>query len=290
MSIGEFAEEFYNRHYSQFDNIEEIKKQLFPPELENTDKLTFKLYFAEPTEEIKSRKNQVPTNISSKITKKMVDLAITTRMVGAYGLTHAAFQIADKIVHFYDTSFVKIDKFKGSNALLLVYASPEGQIPKTPQVLDTIAEVIRFWNVTAVYDERFKNCQDFVEDMISKLNSKCHLKLDLELKFNSVLEKYLTNLVNDPNKGKFALPALNSNGFSKVFITHKELDIWHQENETSLSIEETNLLKAFHRAYQLRYEATLSAIQKGSTEELQKNLSRYSPHESVCFVGNPTAI
>jgi len=240
------------------------------------DSFPIKLYIAEPSQEIK----EVNSTLDSK-----VKFAVNARLVGLFGLAHAAVQIGDKMVHFLDNHFVKIDKFKASQALLLINMSQSGRLPKSDEVLNTICEVIVEWNKNAFYDKALRNCQDFVEDLCSQINSKCNLKpkdkLGLSFEQNKILRDYLDILVKHPEDSGFNFTL---NGEKQTFETHVKLDEWEEQNKSKLNPDQMAFLKGFHRAFQLRY----ASAEASNNFSLSK---RYEPSPySGCTRGNATLI
>lgn len=248
--------------YDVLDRAEDIKfKETFP----------IRLYIAEPTEEIK-------TTVSPTL-----GWLEKQNFPFLYG-SHVALQIGDKLVHFLDNHFVKIDTFKASSALQLIYISKSGRLPYTGQIQKIIAERIVKWNKTKFYDYRYRNFGDFVEDICNSLNP--HLKegdmLDLSFSSRPEMQQYLSNLVKNPKT--YATFGFNFEGGFITFETHNQLDEWETVNYNKLSFNQQQFLKGFHRAFQLRYAAA-SAL---NDLELSK---KYEPNPySGCSRGNPTVL
>jgi hypothetical protein len=282
-----YDSEFFKR----YDDEETIIKLLFTrdgnsdPLVEKTDEeemrqttdtFPIKLYIAEPPEEVK----EAAPGLDGKI-----KMAVNNKLVGLFGLAHAAVQIGDKMVHFLDNHFVKIDQFKAASALLLTNMSKSGRLPKSDKVKQIIAEVIVDWNKHAFYDKALRNCQDFVEDLCDQLNSKCNLseehKLGLSFNHNKILRDYLDTLIKHPEKSGFHLLFKNE---LVEFTTHSELDEWEETNRDQLIPDQLDFLKGFHRAFQLRCAAA----------ELSQNaklVSRYQANPYAgCTRGNATLI
>lgn len=183
---------------------------------------------------------------------------------------------------------MKIDSFKARQALLLMNISKSGRIPSTDEVLTVIAEIIIEWNKNAVYSKTLLNCQDFVEDMCKQLNSKCKLtgenKLGLSFDQNIKIKNYLEDLRKNPEKSGFYI-LYGKNQEKKEFTSHRELDEWELEmnEKNELTGDELALLKGFHRAYQLRFEAA----------KIDENITLYKRYESGaygCTRGNATRL
>jgi len=275
----------------RYDDVEEIKKILFTVD-PSTDRLyekideeeskklsnsfPIKLYIADPPKELKDK----AASFNSKI-----KFAVGNKFVGLFGLAHAALQIGDKMVHFLDNNFVKIDQFKAGRALLLINISQSGRLPKTEEVKTAIAEIIVEWNKTKYYDQAYCNCQDFVETMCMQINEKIQLveldKLGLSFKHNKILRAYLEELVKSPEKTGFHITIDDR---VKEFHSHVELDKWERENQKKLQGPQLEFLKGFHRAFQLRYAAAVIASDR-------RKLEQYEPDpDSGCTRGNATLI
>jgi len=266
-----YDEAFFNR----YDDVETVKKLLFSvskeadkfydssePDIEDrTTSFPLKLYIAEPTQDYKNF---------------MTKFAVRNKIVGLFGLTHAGLQIGDKMVHFFDNSFVKIDQFKSKQALLLLSISQSGRLPNDDKLKTIIAQVIVEWNKFYMYDEKFSNCQDFVEYLVKQVSSfplTENDKLSLSFEHNKIIRDYMKLIRTAPLKSGFVFYSKsksltrpkregeeNSSPQSEnqdyiEFECHSDLDEWEQENKDKLSKDELAFLKGFHRAFQLRYAA-----------------------------------
>jgi hypothetical protein len=263
--------------------------QLADP-LNSKQSFPIKLYIAEPPDEVKQASEEgLPSSVK---------FAILMKFTGLFGLAHAALQIGDKMVHFLDNHFVKIDSFKASNALYLTNISRSGRLPNKPEVKRTIAEVIVDFNVNKMYSQAKLNCQDFVERLCKQVNEKCkdllddNTKLDLHFEQNKLIREYLDLLIKYPQKSGFIFKKRPKEGqkFDKeedaivVFETHKELDNWEEDNKAHLNAHELEFLKGFHRAFQLRFEAAELNGDAGGSH-------LYKPDDSHgCSQGNATVV
>lgn len=280
-NINDFNDEiekdrkFNRKFYDRYFNEEVVKKLIFTPYNEvnplynqldltpSNETFPIKLYIAKP--------ENVNLDQQDSLTRFVVRQGFATK----FGLVHAALQIADKVVHFFTNSFVKIDRFKGSNALYLININSSGRLPKSEKIQQAIAEVIVKWNKEAVYDHSVCNCQDFVEDLCDTLNKKFNLsppeKIELNFKSNPLIKKFLDELVDYPD---FATPYFKLENIRYVFKTHEDLDKWEAKHVNKLEAQDRAFLKGFHRAFQLQ-EAT------------KKGFTSFKDFPE-CLIGNPT--
>jgi len=249
-------------------------------EQDKANTFPIKLYIAEPHDNLKKAAPNLDT-----VTKTVVK----QKLIGLFGLVHAGLQIGDKMVHFLDNHFVKIDYFKANRALYLISISKSGRLPKTDQVKTAIAEVIVEWNKFALYDRTSQNCQDFVEDLCSQVNGSCNLKgtrNELKLSFeNTIIKEYIEELIDHPEKSGFYFNFKNKQTkevTTVVFENHKHLDNWQKENLEKLSDDDLAFLKGFHRAYQLRHAAAMAS------KEFKLAESYKGEEEVGCILGKET--
>jgi len=235
----------------RFINVEECKKVLFTSISENVlydcldgpiqkknESFPIKLFISIPNEAPKLN--------------KLKDFATKHRIATKFGFVHTGLQIRDKIVHFMRNSFVRIDRFKGQNALFLINISASGRLPCDDKVQTAIATAIVKWNKEAIYNDLYSNCQDFVQYVCNEIN-KCDLPSNAKISFNfednPLVKKYLDYLRQNPHYQKKFF--IDSDGIRHVFETHDQLDDWQKKNQYSLSSQDVTFLKGFHRAFQL---------------------------------------
>jgi len=163
------------------------------------------------------------------------------------GSAHLAVQVADKIVHWVNTSYTITTEFRGSSAVALFYPQ-EGGIEKrfienSEKNREALCRVICRWNCQIKYSSLKGNCQQFVAAIFKSFN--------LDTKFGSMegaIGEFLRYLAS-ANKEEIH-PCIVTKGKKGIeWKTHKELDEWHEKNGESY---DENLLKGFHRAFQLR--------------------------------------
>lgn len=232
---NQYEEWFYDNYF----NVEAVKKRIFTLDPSTTNQIhnnqdgfvedhrnsfPIKLYLSEPTEGIGKFVKGVPFGT----------FAVKHRIVSRFGLIHAALQIGDKVVHFFNNSFVKIDTFKAQNALYLINISKSGRLPLSDKVQHTIAEVIVLFNKHALYDNKYCNCQDFLEYMLDEINTKCKLEasdiLSFSFKDNPAIKFFLDNLIEYPDYMRFVFYFdINGRRERHFFLNHEDLDEWEKK-------------------------------------------------------------
>jgi len=151
----------------------------------------------------------------------------------ADGLVHARGALINKTVLEHPT--VIIDPSEGTQ-----------ELPKTEEIFKKICEFIVRWNTTVEYNDRHKNCQHFVNELLTVLGFE---STESKIEDKTALGRYLRYLRDFPSEAdkKFLFRA---DGSRVDFPTHDFLDYWHEKYSKSLDHDEEQLIKAFHRAFQ----------------------------------------
>jgi len=126
---------------------------------------------------------------------------------------------------------------------------PTRELEKSEEILDRLCEFIVHWNRDVEYTEHGFNCQDFVNALLKEFGYSI---ADKKITDNSPLGRYLRFLKANPTQAHRRILFRNPTAEEAEveFQTHGSLDAWHKANELSLSMDETVMLKAFHRSFQ----------------------------------------
>ena len=210
-------------HFDSFTNLESIEEEVFGTIKDEEEKYAFfpvRLYI-------------------SQILKNE----------GAY--IHLSVQISDSILHWFDSSMVFIKSWKGSNVTALCYPQNKegeevGMVQNSKKNRLKVCKIIEKWNCEKEYDDHLNNCQSFVVSIFDSFG------------FHSNFTEY-SGMVGDfmrhvSKKTIQINPSLLKQ--HKILIewkTHQELDDWNNLNKHTFP-DALQLLKAFHRAFQLKGE------------------------------------
>jgi len=188
---------------------------------------------------------------------KQVLLSLTA----SFGYVHAGIQIGDVCLDWFSTSFVHIRRMtiptvtndgakkgkKATTPIIVFNPYSDAMMPVDAKVVNEIVKTVLLWNRTKMYDNKFANCQDFVQDVLQKLKDSFGWKYNI-FGHTDILSQYLQQLRDHPEEGS---RLIFFNGQKIVFKTHEELDSFHKENQGALSHTDKALLKCFHRAFQI---------------------------------------
>jgi hypothetical protein len=115
------------------------------------------------------------------------------------------------------------------------------------------------------YDIRSRNCQDFVED--------CMEALEIEANMRGQVQQFIKTLTGgDVDETKFRFK-------DKEFTSHRDLDTWYDANKGQLTDEEKVMIKAFDRAYWLRWRSCKDALD--GDEDILALMDESKPHGGV---------
>ena len=232
---------------------EDLEQAKFNPDIQFKDALKVKLVIAE-----------IATSTSKKAQRKALGPILNTlNLSPKLGLFHSALLVGPWMIE-WNNSAICIPRKCVSNAAIIT--ADLDTLKTTKEVEETVAilaEVISEYNVHHTYSKlasgksNCSNCQDFVEDILTRLN--------IELKFDGPLGNYLKDL---KDKGTSDLVFAPDSSFrecfdmktkSVKFLTHDELDNYVR-NLMKLEPEfqkkykqEYALLKSFDRAFWLRH-------------------------------------
>eukprot|EP01091_Cochliopodium_minus_P015584 TRINITY_DN5591_c0_g1_i1.p1 TRINITY_DN5591_c0_g1~~TRINITY_DN5591_c0_g1_i1.p1 ORF type:complete len:292 (-),score=62.84 TRINITY_DN5591_c0_g1_i1:23-898(-) len=237
-------EEYINNYFKIMrheEDIHDLKTKLFSDEFLND-------YLFENNEGKKNLKIRVLfTPLESNFLNRMIGKIATE-----FGSTHLAIQIGDKVLHWFDTSFVFIkDKYRSRNVVSVFYPQKikkggEGEerelISEIEDNEENRKKIIKFvihWNTHEIYGAVKNNCQYFCKQFLKVFN--------LEITFQDPQTKlFLEYLVTCGSP----IPRVVVNKEIIEFKNHEELERWHEMN-SELNSDKEYLLKSFHRAFHL---------------------------------------
>eukprot|EP01091_Cochliopodium_minus_P002179 TRINITY_DN12064_c0_g1_i1.p1 TRINITY_DN12064_c0_g1~~TRINITY_DN12064_c0_g1_i1.p1 ORF type:complete len:442 (-),score=112.95 TRINITY_DN12064_c0_g1_i1:107-1432(-) len=253
------------RKLSKNENVEQQFKDLCY--LENIEEYIFGRIIARNQTHFVLRlyvKSNVLKTFGDKLLGKF---ASWTQEVGA---SHLGVQIADTIVHWFNSSFALPKEWKGGGATALFYPQDrEGlEVPvieNTKENRMAVCKVIQMWNCQKIYSQRNANCQLFAADIFKALGLNQNFS-----KWEGPVGDFLKYAGEYENQTKEIYPCIIKSG--NVYIqwkSHEELDNWHNDNLDTYE-DYASLLKAFHRAYQLRQDIGFNCPQDAPTLLINK--------------------
>jgi len=168
------------------------------------------------------------------------------------GAAHLGVQIADWVVHWFNSGFAIPKEWKGGGATAVFYPQDihgaEVQvIANTKENREAICKVIRNWNCTKNYNAFSANCQLFASDIFKALKLN-----DCFSKYEGWVGDFIRYISKYSHQTEELFPCLIK-GEKKIaeWKNHTDLDRWHKENFGTYP-EAASLIKAMHRAFQMR--------------------------------------
>jgi len=189
-----------------------------------------------------------------------------------YGFVHTALQIGPYILDWNDSSLVIPYPLAGNEDAL--FAIDLEWLPDSTSVdlvmLTNLAICSIEWMTTRTYDIKDCNCQHFVDALLQVL--------DIELNFNGEAKNFMEKIQ------KAVDPSFRFKYKDQEFGNHQALDTFlAQIDVPSLDLEDQKLLKAYDRAFWLRYYA----IKSEKTNLTEIDIKKYKS-DSVCYFGDPS--
>eukprot|EP01091_Cochliopodium_minus_P020421 TRINITY_DN8927_c0_g1_i1.p1 TRINITY_DN8927_c0_g1~~TRINITY_DN8927_c0_g1_i1.p1 ORF type:complete len:455 (-),score=111.19 TRINITY_DN8927_c0_g1_i1:11-1351(-) len=216
-------------------NLEQIKQDLFG-DMGDSQYLVVRIYIKHNV--LKTAKEML-----------MGGIACYTQEMGA---AHIGIQIANRIVHWLGCGFALVKDWKGAGATALFYPQNNEDIEVpfidcSEELKDNVAKLIQKWNCLYSYSSLKHNCQRFSSEMLKVLGLK-----DSFSNFTGPTGEFIEHISKLQSMKKDVYPCIVRKGkVIQEWKTHEELDNWQNENFDAIQGYES-LLKAFHRAYQLR--------------------------------------
>ncbi len=219
-----------------------------------------------------------------------------------FGLFHSALIVGNCYLEWNNSSLI-IPRQCYSSAAVLAADLEFGMLShklNAEQVMDRLSEIITKWNTKYMYDKRKYNCQKFVDEALSVLG------IDLQqFARNSPINLFLTQL-RDKGECNLSFPVhmdfrekLQMPQSEIEFVSHEHLDKFVRQllqavpDLKNLYPEEYRLLKAFDRAFWLRYFASDSSSisQRHSRQDVDQFKPLVHTHtnntELLCPFGDP---
>ena len=196
-------------------------------------------------------RHNVLQNFSDKL---MGRFASITQQVGT---AHLGVQIGETVLHWFNSSFVIPKEWKGAGATAVFYPQKSNgdevpAIENTPENRMKVCQVIQNWNITKTYNSVHANCQMFAGDIFKALGFNENFS-----KYQGWVGDFVRYMSDIKNQEKVLYPCLiKGNTVLKEWKNHQELDEWHAKGEDKSFPEAYSLLKAFHRAFQMRGDHT----------------------------------
>jgi len=173
------------------------------------------------------------------------------------GTAHLGVQVGETVLHWFNSGFVIPKEWKGAGATAVFYPqTKEGEevpaIPNTAENREKICKVIQAWNINREYNSVHSNCQIFASEIFKSLGFNDNFS-----KYQGWVGDFIKYMSDIKNQEKILYPCLvKGNTVIKEWKNHQELDEWHANGESSSYEEATSLIKAFHRAFQMRGDIT----------------------------------
>jgi len=208
------------------------------------------------------------------------------KFVSEIGTAHLAVQIADKMVHWYDSGLVLVQGYEGANATAVFHPqNTNGDvvpvIENTQEMRDKICHIIQKYNCEKIYDLKKSNCQTFAQEIFKSLDLQCEFS-----KMEGPVGYYLNYIIGKGRNSKKhcflinnKLEIVKDTATKKELIwdDHEQLDRWTTpENQKKYELY-FPLLKAFHRGFQMREKALI-----------KKGQETYKGDKDHCPLGFPT--
>jgi len=223
-------------HFNYFTSMARIEEELFGSLIGKEEEYKFfplRLYVTHNTKDNLKKKVQ---GYFAKLTQDV-------------GTAHLAVQVADNVLHWFNSGFVFIKEWRGSKATALFYPqNNEGvEIPlidNTAENRARICKVIQEWNCLKEYNSRVNNCQKFASQLFESVDLNGTFS-----KYEGWVGEFIRFVANTGNEVNPCL--VRDGGVLIEWRSHEDLDKWHNQNKTTFP-EASGLLKAMHRAFQLR--------------------------------------
>jgi hypothetical protein len=166
-----------------------------------------------------------------------------------YGLLHAALQVGPVVLEWGVDSLCDpqpVSDFMAKYALIMLDVNP---VPErddsqfvTEEQIENLCRVIAKWNVYKSYGRVVDNCQMFTDECLAALETPFMTEPGSEL------QKFMNRL----NTGPVGELVDFTHGDTK-FKSHTHLDQYVERHQDTLSHSDRVLLKAYDRAYWLRF-------------------------------------
>ncbi|KAL9656183.1 hypothetical protein ABK040_007800 [Willaertia magna] len=216
----------------------------------------------------------------------------------SFGIFHSSLIIGDYKYEFCDSSIIMPRKISANNALFVMDVTIlELTLNEYLNLIDQLTDLIIYWNTSKFYstNENDKsNCQDFVNDLISKLN--------LSEKLNHLIHRSFPSLFNERfKKGKGGMKMIFTEKFKnhfhlqKKFIkikNHEQLDLFvlrlnemDEKWKDSFHLE-FEILKGFDQSFWLRHFANVNR-KCWKPLGFDHHHNHNGEHHCKCPFGNP---
>eukprot|EP01080_Neovahlkampfia_damariscottae_P005858 gene5858-9686_t len=232
---------------------EDLEQAKFNPDVQFKDALKVKLVIAE-----------IATSTSKKAQRKALGPILNTlHLSPKLGLFHSALLIGPWLIEWNNSAICIPRKCVSNAAIITADLDTLKTTKEVEKTVSILADVISEYNCFHTYSKltsgkpNCSNCQDFVEDILTRL--------DIELKFDGPLGNYLktlkdkgtSDLIFAPDKNFIEKFSLKSS--SVKFVSHNSLDEFVRDLMKSepefqkVHKQEYALLKSFDRAFWLRH-------------------------------------
>jgi len=229
---------------------------------------------------IKIMITEVMTSSSVKLFRRIISPVLQTTSHFEFGWFHTSIVIGPYYLEWTTKGLTFPKKIMSKGAIA---AFDLGTIEPSKDVLKKIAKIIYKWNTTRIYNTTDNNCQHFSDEILKEIN------VDIEKYFSGNLGKYMNQL----RKGKtcsmeYQIPKEYQSELKLsyiTFLTHSMLDDFVRDLiKLDSKFEKKHptdyqLLKAFDRAFWLRYYSTL-----GKETEMYNIVS---PCKKGCIFDDP---
>lgn len=194
-----------------------------------------------------------------------------------FGMVHAAVQVGPVVLEWGPSSVVVptlVSQFEGTHVLLALdvgVLDHDTGFVEQARITD-VCRVVARWNATQTYSVLNKNCQHFVNDVLGALQLKANTSGELEEFIKSLSGQDETEVVFK-YKGQ-------------SFTTHAQLDSYVSGRMDDLSDADFALLKAYDRAFWIRYRTLADALELSEDEQVL--LTQCQPYDrDKCPFRNP---